>query len=150
MQNKKIFVALAFALVIFSCVMTALTDEARYGHIFFHLFIIAAGILAVYLQAKNTVIALMISASAVWAIGLFGGLADVAPLMAETAVIILFAVIMGLKEAAFKSEKLKLVNVLSYKKEQLEITQKEVAAIEKENHQITEEIKKIRKNLAGI
>ena len=148
MQNKKIFVALAFALVIFSCVMTALTDEARYGHIFFHLFIIAAGILAVICRQRPY--ALMISASAVWAIGLFGGLADVAPLMAETAVIILFAVIMGLKEAAFKSEKLKLVNVLSYKKEQLEITQKEVAAIEKENHQITEEIKKIRKNLAGI
>lgn len=149
MQNKNIFVGLAFALIVFSCVMTAVTDEAKFGHIFFHLFIIAAGILAVYLQAKNTVIALMISASAVWAIGLFGGLENVAPLMAETAVIILFAVIMGLKEAAFKTEKLKLVNVLSYKKEQLEITQKEVAAIEKENHQITEEIKKIRKNLAG-
>lgn len=149
MQNKKIFVGLAFVLIVFSSAMTAFTDEAKYGHIFFHLFIIAAGILAVYLQAKNTVIALMISASAVWAIGLFGRLGDVAPLMAETAVIILFAVIMGLKEAAFKTEKLKLVNVLSYKKEQLAITQKEVHEMEKENTRITEEIKKYRKNLMG-
>ncbi|PKL92370.1 MAG: hypothetical protein CVV21_03405 [Candidatus Goldiibacteriota bacterium HGW-Goldbacteria-1] len=149
MQNKNLVVGFAIAVIVFSCVMTALADEAKYGHIFFHLFIIAAGIFAVYLQAKNAVITLMIAASAVWAIGLFGGLEDVAPLMAETAVIILFAVIMGLKEAAFKTEKLKLVNVLTYKKEQLAITHKEALAMEKENTHITEEIKKYRKNLTG-
>ena len=145
MYNKKFAFFAAFALMIAGVALTALLKEKSFYHVFYHLFLVAVIIFSLFLSMKDIFIILMLFSSAVWALGFFEIVTSVHELLAETAVIIMLALALGIYELKFKVEKNKSATILEYKKKEINEMTAKIAELNTANNNLTEEIRKYRK-----
>lgn len=145
MYNKNLAFAVAFSLMAAGVALTGILKEASFYHVFYHLFLVAVIIFSLFLSMKDIFIILMLFSSAVWALGFFEVVTAVHELLAETAVIILLALALGLYELKFKVEKNKASTILEYKKKEISDLAAKIAVLNSSNNAVTEEIRKFRK-----
>jgi hypothetical protein len=145
MPNKNILTYAAYAIIAAAILLTAFTPEAKFLHIWYQLAVLAVIMLSVFMSMKDVVIIILISSCVVWAMGFFDIIRQMHQLMLETSIILLSGRALGWYEMSYKKEKTGQDMIINYKKSEIEGLASKIAVLNKENHNMTEELKNMRK-----
>jgi hypothetical protein len=107
--------------------------------------VLAVIILSMHMPMKDIFIIIMVSSCVVWGMGFFDIIRQMHQLMAETGVILLSGLALGWYELSYKKEKSGRDTIINYKKSEIEGLISVNAKLNKENHDLTEELKNMRK-----
>ena len=145
MPNKKIMTYAAYAIIAAAILLTAFTPEAGFMHVWYQAAVLAVILLSVYMSMKDVVIIILISSCVVWGMGFFDIIKQMHQLMLETSIILLSGLALGWYEMNYKKEKTGHTTIINYKKSEIDGLAAKIAALNRENHNLTEELKNMRK-----
>jgi len=145
MRANKIPAAAAFIIFAGALAGTYFVSGPKTAHLPFHAAIAAVILLSLSFSARDVVILTMLFSSVAWIFGFIEIISDINMLLAETAVIVLSAAVLGWYEVNVRNEAEKQQTIIDYKKEEVSEIKKTIEKIKKENEKVLEEIKKSRK-----
>ena len=148
-KNKKSVIIISFILIFLCIVLTFITRENKFFHIWYQVLIIPIILLSVFISIKDIIIIIMVVSGIVWAMGFMEKITNIYQLFFETIIIIISTISLGWYELSFKKEKEQIDIVIDYKKKQIEEIKNRIDNLNKESNLLLEEIKIIRKELTN-
>jgi hypothetical protein len=145
MPNKTILTAVSFIIIAAAVLLTALTPENKFFHLWYQASILAVVILSMYMGMKDIFIIVMIFSCVVWGMGFFDVIKQMHQLMIETSIVLLSGLALGFYELNYKKEKHSRDTIMNYKKGEIEGLASRISGLNKENHNLTEDLKSMRK-----
>jgi hypothetical protein len=144
MRNKNLVIGLSFIIIIAAITLTAMLPEQKFFHLGYEIIILAVVLLSMYLPVKDVIIIILVSSCVVWSMGFFEFISQLQQLIVETCVIIAASCAIGWYESNYNLEKKQNDTIVAYKNGEMNELTRKIAGLNKENHEILEETKRIR------
>lgn len=145
MPNKNIMTLAGFAVIAAAVLLTAFMPEKSFFHVWYQAAVLAVIMLSMFMSMKDVAIIILFSSCIVWGLGFFDVIKQMHQLMLETSVILISVLALGFFEQNYKKEKSTQDTIIHYKKSEIDGLAAKIAVLNKDNHNLAEELKSMRK-----